>query len=351
MALKNGTHILIVIIAILATAPSMSQAHVKWFAPYDINQQPTSIGDAISSNFVYLYIVSIFCIYTFFLVDRLAFRRKFLEGPLNQLKISQALAFDIMRFATAVMFFALAGIGFLVSPIWLTPELHTDTLLAPVLQLAAALVVLVPRTVPVAGIIIASLYILAIADFGVFHLLDYLFFLGLAAFLGLSRLSQEIWVRTRYVTLFATTGLTLGWAAMEKLAYPDWTFPLLDQYPTITMGMDYSFFMVLAAFVEFNIAFILLSSASVFSRLIALVFNNIFITAIYIFGWIDALGHLIIITVLIILTVRGPTSARNFLVLSDKSVWAEAYFMTGLWMLAMNVLALLYWGLHYQLVG
>ncbi|MBT6203057.1 MAG: hypothetical protein HOI34_05090, partial [Rhodospirillaceae bacterium] len=88
-----------------------------------------------------------------------------------------------------------------------------------------------------------------------------------------------------------------------------------------------------AAFVEFNIVFILLSSASVASRFVA-------------FGLIDAVGHLVIIAVLVILTIRGPTSARYFLVLSDKSLWTEAYFMTGLYMLALNVMFMAYYGLY-----
>lgn len=65
---------------------------------------------------------------------------------------------------------------------------------------------------------------------------------------------------------------------------------------------------------EFNLAFILLSSASalVASRMLALVLNMIFMLAIYMFGLIDAVGHAIIIAVLIVSAVRGPTTARIF---------------------------------------
>ena len=72
----------------------------------------------------------------------------------------------------------------------------------------------------------------------------------------------------------------------------------------------------------------------------------IFLLAIYIFGLVDAVGHLMIIAVLLVLTIRGPTKARDFLVLSDRSRWTEAYFMTGLWMLAMNVIFIAYYGLY-----
>ncbi len=113
------------------------------------------------------------------------------------------------------------------------------------------------------------------------------------------------------------------------------------------MGMSPQFYMVFAGFVEFNITFILLGSASIFSRIIALGFQGVFILAIFKFGLVDAIGHLLIITILFILVVRGPTSAREFLVLSDKSLWTEAYFMTGLYILAFNVIFIAYYGLYF----
>ena len=177
------------------------------------------------------------------------------------------------------------------------------------------------------------------------------------------------------------------------------------------MGLRPQFYMLFAGFVEFNITFVLLSSASSFSRIIALVFQSVFILAIIRFGLVDAIGHLLIIAILFlliheaqqscrdatyepsrfpvavpypsphratpayvvvtssdldtsrnkasvrglswisrilfILVVRGPTSAREFLVLSDKSLWTEAYFMTGLYVLAFNVIFIAFYGLYF----
>jgi hypothetical protein len=108
-------------------------------------------------------------------------------------------------------------------------------------------------------------------------------------------------------------------------------------------------YMMLAGFVEFNITFVLLGSVSVFSRTIALGLAAVFVLAIYEFGLIDAIGHLLIITILIILVVRGPTKARYFLALPDKSVWTEAYFMTGLYFLAFVMIFLAYYGLYFSM--
>lgn len=105
--------------------------------------------------------------------------------------------------------------------------------------------------------------------------------------------------------------------------------------------------MMFAGFVEFNITFMLISSASIFSRITALGLNIIFILAVYKFGLVDFIGHLLIITILLILFLRGPTSARYFLVLSNKTLWTEAYFMTGLYILAFNVVFIAYYGIYH----
>ncbi|MBT5433380.1 MAG: hypothetical protein HOK83_06930, partial [Rhodospirillaceae bacterium] len=241
--------------------------------------------------------------------------------------------FWIMRCAAAIVFGALFAYGLSDAPFFLTPELHDPSALVKWLHLAMALAVLYRPTVPLTGIGIFALYGLGVADYGLYHMLDYLMFVGIGVFFVFAPLRGGGWVKARYVTLFATTGLSLLWGALEKLGYPGWTFPLLDENPELLMGMSPEFYMTLAAFVEFNIVFILLSSASVASRFVA-------------FGLIDAVGHLVIIAVLVILTIRGPTSARYFLVLSDKSLWTEAYFMTGLYMLALNVMFMAYYGLY-----
>ncbi len=182
-----------------------------------------------------------------------------------------------------------------------------------------------------------------------YHLLDYPIFVGIGVYFALANFGKSLWVTLRYVTLYATTGITILWGSFEKWGYPNWTYPLLEKTEWLLMGMSPQFYMILAGFVEFNIGFILLSSASIFSRLIAFGLAALFFLAVFEFGIIDAIGHLMIMTVLGLLTVRGPTDARYFLVLSDKSLWTEAYFMTGLYMLALNIMFLAYYGLYYLL--
>ena len=78
---------------------------------------------------------------------------------------------------------------------------------------------------------------------------------------------------------------------------------------------------------------------------------SIFLLAIVKFVLIDAVGHLPIIAILFVLIVRGPTQGRYFLVLEQKSLWTEAYFMTGLYFLAFVLVFIAYYGFHFLAYG
>ncbi|MEO6588771.1 MAG: hypothetical protein ABIP06_05535, partial [Pyrinomonadaceae bacterium] len=133
--------------------------------------------------------------------------------------------------------------------------------------------------------------------------------------------------------------------------YPEWTNPIFEKNPVMLMGMSAAAFMKLSGFMEFFITFILLGAVSVVGRLISLGFMSIFVLAVLQFGAVDAIGHLMIVAILFVLIVRGPTDARNMLVLPDKSLFTEAYFMTGLYYLAFVTIFILYYGIHYLSYG
>ena len=192
----------------------------------------------------------------------------------------------------------------------------------------------------------AVLCIATIGQYGLFHLLDY-DLIGVAYYFLAWAFESPGWVQSRYLVLYSTTGVTLLWASIEKWGYPSWTFPMLARDPSLLMGLDARIYMVIAGFVEFNLTFVLLSSASLLSRAIALGLASVFVLAIAKFGAIDAIGHLLIITILIVLIAHGPTKGRNFLVLEGKSLWTEAYFMTGLYVLAFVLVFTAFYGLHY----
>jgi hypothetical protein len=287
----------------------------------------------------------------FFWFDRYVYRKRILEDVLRRLTVTEPVAFMIMRRAALIFFAAVSVHGMLGQGFFLTPELKTDQRWVPWVQLGTALSALHRRTVPLIGLGAISLFIAAVVQYGLFHMLDYLILIGVSYYFIASAMSGPGWLMSRYIVLYATTGLTLLWAAIEKWAYPSWTYPLLARNPDLLMGFDAPTFMVLAGFVEFTLTYMLLSSASLLSRAIALGLGSVFALAIFRFGMIDAVGHFLLLAILFVLVVHGPTKGRAFVVLDQKSIWTEAYFMTSNYIFFFVLVFIAYYGLHYLSYG
>ncbi len=347
---KTSLPLLGLLIGVTAT---IADAHVKWFFDYDVTKPPTPIGEVIDGTFVKMFLISVAACYLFFLADRYIYENGILAEFDKKLKLFDNAANYIMRAAAGIFFLALFcwwafGVG---QSFYLTPELKTNAAWVPWLHLVMALAVISRHTVFITGIGVFVLFGSAILDFGLFHLLDYMIFIGIGYFLTVSQTKNKSLLKSGFVTLFAATGLTLIWAAVEKFAYSHWTIEVLADKPHVTMGMTPPVFMKVSGFIEFFVTFILLGAVSVVGRLISLGFMSVFVLAVFEFGLLDAVGHLMIVAILWVLIVRGPTDARNMLVLPDKSLFTEAYFMTGLYFLAFVMIFILYYGIHFYSYG
>ena len=342
----------LVVIFLAALCAETASAHVKWFVEYDVTKPPLPIGEVLNGMFIKMFHVSVVGVYLFFLADRYIYEEGYLAEFDKKLKLFDNPANYIMRVAAGIFFLSLF-IWYLVygTTFYLTPELKTTAVYVPWVHLLMAVCVLSRRTTPLAGIGVFCLFIAATFDYGIFHLLDYVIFLGIGYYLVVANSDKKGLLMSGLVVLFVCTGLTLIWAAVEKFAYPDWTNPLFDKNPQMLMGMTAERFMKVSGFIEFFVTFILLGAVSVVGRLISLGFMSIFVLAVIQFGVVDAIGHLMIVAILFVLIVRGPTSARDMLVLPDKSLFTEAYFMTGLYFLAFVMVFILYYGIHYLSYG
>ncbi|HEY0427605.1 MAG TPA: hypothetical protein VGC76_07460 [Pyrinomonadaceae bacterium] len=329
-----------------------AQAHVKWFVEFDVSKSPKPIGEVLSGDFVKMFLLSAAGVYVFFLLDRYLYEKGILAEFDKKMKMFDDRANLIMRVAAGIFFLSLFvwyqvyGTSF-----YLTPELKTTAFYVPWLHLVMALCVVVRRSAPITGVGVFILYVAAARDYGIFHMLDYMIFLGIGYYLLTSSAKSKNLLKSGLVVLFACTGLTLIWASIEKFAYADWTNPLFEKNPQMLMGMTPARFMMTSGFVEFFVTFILLGAVSVVGRLISLGFLSIFVLAVVQFGIVDAIGHLMIVAILFVLIVRGPTDAREMLILWDKSLFTEAYFMTGLYFLAFVMIFILYYGIHFMCYG
>ena len=271
-----------------------ASAHVKWFAHYDVAQQPIVLEHVFTLQFGYLALVSIVAL----LVGSVLESTPSGESVLRALDRITA----VLERNTELMF--RAGCGFFSIAIWshggiiLTPELHTHSVAIGAIQLVIALGVLWRRTMPLSGLGIAALYAIGVWKYGIFHMADYPIFLGIAAYIALVGLQRDFFGLRPIDIVRWSAGITLMWASIEKWAYPEWSYPLFAQHPQLDMGFSPEFFMRAAGAVEFALAFALMWTPLV-RRVAAIMLTAMFVSAVLDFGKIDLIGHLMIVVVLL----------------------------------------------------
>jgi len=286
--------IAIISISTSILSSSGAEAHVKWFCAFDVAGQPRGLENVLCLDFELLTGLALAALTAACV----------LEGTIVGAALQRALNRVTSRLAddTELMFRAICGFFFVAlwttGSILLTPELKTDSAVIPWLQLAIAAGMLWRATLPLSALGIVFLFATALWNYGLFHLMDYPIFLGVAAYLALTGLQRNLFgLRPLDVVRWATA-ITLMWASIEKWAYPEWSFPLFAAHPALTMGYDDEFFMRAAGVIEFTLAFALIWTPLV-RRAAAIVLAGMFLGAIVEFGKLDAIGHAPIVAVLL----------------------------------------------------
>jgi len=151
---------------------------------------------------------------------------------------------------------------------------------------------------PLSALGIFILFAVGTWNYGIFHLADYPVFLGVAIYLALVGMQRDLFGARPIDVVRWTAGITLMWASIEKWAYPEWSYPLLIEHPSMTLGFDPDFFMRAAGAIEFSLAFALMWTPLV-RRVAAIMLTGMFVSAVFEFGKIDLIGHTLIIVVLL----------------------------------------------------
>lgn len=328
--------------AVLTLICSTSQAHMKWFGEYNLTSDPVPLSDILNTPFLLLFALAIGAVFVASVIDR-AWGVESSQVFLKRFFIPHRdYATLLVRISTGVFFFGL----WLQGETILTPEIvRSGEPFIDAVQLTIAAATLSSRLCYVAGVGILVLYGYGMYLHGPFHLLDYLFFLGFANYL--------IWVSvpardrsTPLSILYITLAFSLMWGAMEKFSYPNWYYPLLDEKPYLTFGFDQDTFVRLAGFVELTLAFLLLFSRNIL-LLVAIGLNGIFIAATADFGKVDAVGHLLIMTTLVVMSLEGPS--KHTLARVSGTRLAQSCQLAGLFAVGSLSLLALYHALRYGL--
>lgn len=338
------------VLLVFVGLPEQADAHVKWFVSYDLFCPPRAPFSVISSTY-FLGFSAVLAPIMFgvaYADHRLAqsgFMHAYgTSGFAQRLGRAADVVGEftpaIIRYSAAVFFFIL----FLYGQFILTPELKTSAVWVRWLQLAVALLALSPRTAWIAALGIVALYAKSIEEYGLFHMLDYPIFLGVAAYLFM-------WSRFRARTapladavLRSFSSVTLLWGGIEKFAYPEWSFALLAERPALTFGFNPEFYMIAAGFIEFSAAYLLITGRLA-SRAAAIVLLFFFLSAIMPFGLIDAVGHSVIIVVLLVLAFgRSNVVSPHFDLRGPR---ATAIAHVGMFFAVLVLLMGAYYGSHF----
>lgn len=321
-------------------APVAALAHVKWFAPYIVGAPPQPLVVTLTNQWFWM---GIGLTLIFFIATRWIERTRFGESVLSGMdRISEPLWLrldDFVRFVIAAFFVAVFAVG----GVYLTPDLKTPNEWVSWMQLLIAAGVFARSTRPLSAIGIIALWALALSEYDVFHLLDYLSLgVAVAGYLVLDACSEK-WRKYRFEVLRWGVAIALMWSSLEKFAYPDWFYPLVEEKPFLTFGMPRDVFIPMAGVAEFTMGFGLLWTALV-RRLSAIALFVIFNAAVYPFGRIDLVGHALIMAVIVAIAV-DPTKQVRFAI--RRSVWSIPLMLGA----ALVVFASLYWGLHHAVYG
>lgn len=334
--LAFGAPIISTVAALVAATPA--QAHVKWFAPYVVGAAPAPISETFANGWFWAGIALVLGFFAVTVVAERSNAGTTVSRALNRLTSPLWLrSDDFMRAIIGAFFVAIFAVG----GVYLTPDLQTPNEWVSWLQLLIALLVFSRKTMPLAAAGIIGLWVIALRDYDFFHLLDYLALgVGVAGYLTLAANPENKYYQYRFAVLRWGVAIALMWSSLEKFAYAEWFYPLVEERPFLTFGMPRDVFIPMAGVAEFTMGFGLLWTALI-RRLSALALIVIFTAAVYPFGRIDLVGHALIMGTLFLIAADPTPSGLRLkgLVPAIGSVPAGLFA-------ALVVIAGSYWTLH-----
>jgi hypothetical protein len=285
--------------AMLLLLPVVSQAHVKWFVNFSFADIPSSLGEVLTPLLFALLVGSAVVIGASVLIDK----------QLNKIPLYQKANAWLAKQHVHSTLIMRIGLGMVLLLSWqgdrlLMPDLSLEMPLIGWFQFFLALLLILPATVPAAGGGLLALYVVALAHYGFFYMLDYMLLAGVGYYLLVSGLKNERLRASGLPALYLTVGFSLCWVALEKIIYPQWGISLLAANPQLTLGLDAGVFLKSAAFIEFVLGYLLI--ICLLERPLAVVITLVFFTTTTIFGKTEVIGHTLIHASLLVFLVEGP---------------------------------------------
>ncbi|UTR09751.1 hypothetical protein MM300_17950 [Evansella sp. LMS18] len=281
--------------AVLLLTPALVSGHVKWFTETEPVKEP--IEEIISPFFIF---AALFTAVVLSVLPQILPRLMNVE-PVRKLdkklEAMRPYTFPILRYGTAAALIIQVLTGGLFAP-----ELAYETVLVPLLTWAAVGALIIPHrfAVRIGAVIVLCLFLNKVFQYGIFHMLDYAFYLAVIFVLFMAGTKYEKW---GFPLLYLVTGLSLCWVAVEKWVYPGMAEDIILSHGVPTFGFAADTFVSLSAFIEFVVGYLLV--VGILNRLLAFVLTGIFMMTTTLFGFVEIVGHFMIHIILVTFIIEG----------------------------------------------
>lgn len=291
----RGYALLLASIVTLFLTPKTAEAHVKWFT--DLRPPKETIENIISPLFIVLAISIAVLLAVLTQVLPILANWKF--GQAVDQKLDQ-----LRKYSIIILKYGLAAALLIqvFSESLFAPEFNEHTIVETSLLWASIILLIIPHhLVTKAGaLVILWLLIELTLKVGLFHMLDYGFYLAIVAVLLLEKTRFERW---GFPFLYLGTGLSLCWVAVEKWVFPAMALDIIHHHGVPTFGFTPEAFIVMAAFIEFVVGYLLV--VGILNRLLSVVLTGIFVSSTMLFGMTEFIGHFMIHIILVIFIIEG----------------------------------------------
>jgi len=277
-------------------------AHVKWFTDGSYADRPLRLGEVLEGKFFYtLFIISLVTVVLGVWVDNAISRTRWYIRADNWLDARKSYAIIVMRFASAMVLILSWQSNAMIVP---TIPIPSNYAWLGWFQFVLAFCMLIPRMVPVGGLGMLLIWVVGNITLHPFHMLDYLMYAGVGAFLMMASFRRGAFKDAGLVVLYLTVGFSLCWVALEKFVYPNWSLFLIREHPNLAMGLNFDFFLKSVGFVEFGLGFLLL--VCLLQRPLAIIITIVFFITSSVFGKTEIIGHTLIHGALVVFLLEGP---------------------------------------------
>lgn len=276
-------------------SPLFISAHVKWFTKLEPVKEP--IEQILSPFFLTISILVALLLAVLPQLLPLAMKWEPLAKIDKKLEGFRKYSRYILKYGTAAALIFQVTSGSLFAP-----EIHIESSMVTYLTWASILFLLIPHhySTKVGALILLGLFLFITTHQGIFYMLDYGFYIAIIFVLLIGSTKLENW---GFPFLYLGTGLSLCWVAVEKWVYPGLSIDIIASHGVPTFGFSSETFIVLSAFIEFVVGYLLV--VGILNRLLAFVLTGIFVMTTTLFGGVELVGHFMIHIILVIFIIEG----------------------------------------------